>query len=1223
MKTAPILKRPLLSILLVALLNLGSAVWGDTIPFLFEPEDAAPPDTLLWATEPGVRYDLFSSDDLDAWDHVTGFPAMADSLVMSYGFPPEDRGFFQIVPIDEQPPVIVAQFPGADGFGVGRFTDLTIQLSDATSIAPDSIQLTVGSLGTFGQGAGELTFADNTITFDSGGDTALGAWGEIIAVSLTVADTLGNSGLLQWSFQLELESQVATNLFVFGSPAAQRAGQQVGPIATRALIGGPIRMGDPGDPWTIESVGPDRIVLAYTGATAPVFAVDGYLCNRTPASLDEIFYRKVTSTNDDSIGKKLTVFTKDVGLEEIITDGAFSTANEGLVFEVGADGTIVRAIERSADVSLGNLGYSLDGTTLHLKRQDGLDLLSVEFEQLHWWLNNCRFRTSIDLGLVDGLRRMEGVVEGDLDSAVIFNVNVALLGEALEDEIFDLPAASEPTLLVPLGPLAFALVKIDFKVRAEAEAAALLSFHAGYRQSGRVNGLGFRYDRPDFDWINNVNFSPTQVEPFSSQISGSLSLQLKLEPSVSFLVYGLAGAELALEPKAGVVFETDAQSALSGRMEAGVDVRLKPSGSALDWIRPQPSLSRTLVEGQWPLFSNQQSPSIISQPQNKVASIGSSVLFTCSVNQTTGVTWQWYQNGVAMPGQTKASLELANLAPHHAGVYSVRARVSGVTLQSTTASLTVLNNLSDLAIYFQYPIGDRQWKAEFRDYPAVSERNTLYPANPALDETTRAGKGAASGWYNYQDVGSWYPGYGIHPAEDWNKAGGDTGQPVFPVAGGKVVKISPANSGNIAGIGWDVVVEHRLAESIRKPGDSESCYSIYTHVSPRPDGSLVASLGDESAFPYQVGSSVSLSRPLGYIGATTGVSPHLHLEMRKKLPGKTITDSTSLYTVTGNGYFSDSSGAAAAFAAMQAEGIIDPSDFIDDHGGAATNNPATDGFALIPGGSFQMGDQSNPLVGFSDVRPVHSVYVSAFYMGKYEVTKELWDEVRAWGASNGYTDLPAGNGSYASKGANHPVHSISWYAMVKWCNARSQKEGLAPCYTVAGATYKTGSSTTVVCNWSANGYRLPTEAEWEKAARGGLSGKNFPWGDTITHSQANYYSSRSYSYDLSPTRGYHPTYAVGGNPYSSPVGSFAPNGHGLYDMAGNMWERCWDWWGSSYYSTSPGTDPRGPASGSYRVYRGGSWSDVANDCRAAYRIDYSPTNSYDGVGLRIARSSVP
>ena len=276
------------------------------------------------------------------------------------------------------------------------------------------------------------------------------------------------------------------------------------------------------------------------------------------------------------------------------------------------------------------------------------------------------------------------------------------------------------------------------------------------------------------------------------------------------------------------------------------------------------------------------------------------------------------------------------------------------------------------------------------------------------------------------------------------------------------------------------------------------------------------------------------------------------------------------------------------------------------------------GMVLIPAGSFSMGNALSATGdGNSDELPVHTVYVSAFYMDRTEVTKALWDEVRAWGLNNGYTDLPAGSG----KAANHPVQTINWYAMVKWCNARSQKEGRTPAYYTSAAQstiYKTGSvnvSNTWV-RWD-TGYRLPTEAEWEKAARGGASGRRFPWSDsdTIQHTRANYRSSATYVYDTSATRGYHPDYDDTGFPHTSPVGSFAANGYGLYDMAGNVWEWCWDWYGSSYYGSSPGSDPRGLVSGSERMDRGGSWGS-AYACRVANRHDRNPGFTYFYIGCR-------
>jgi formylglycine-generating enzyme len=272
--------------------------------------------------------------------------------------------------------------------------------------------------------------------------------------------------------------------------------------------------------------------------------------------------------------------------------------------------------------------------------------------------------------------------------------------------------------------------------------------------------------------------------------------------------------------------------------------------------------------------------------------------------------------------------------------------------------------------------------------------------------------------------------------------------------------------------------------------------------------------------------------------------------------------------------------------------------------------PLPAGMALVPSGSFTMGDAFGE--GSSDERPVHTVFVSGFYLDRSEVTKALWDAVKSWSSANGYSYDNAGSG----KAASHPVHSINWFDAVKWCNARSQREGRTPVYYANAAlteAYRVGQLAPYV-NWAANGYRLPTEAEWEKAARGGWASRRFPWGDTITHSNANYTSRANEPYDVSLTRGRHPAYSSGGDPCTSPAGSFAPNSYGLCDVTGNVWEWCWDWSGN--YGTVGETDPRGPASGAKRVNRGGSWYANADGCRLSDRSGLEATNRYDTLGFR-------
>lgn len=258
------------------------------------------------------------------------------------------------------------------------------------------------------------------------------------------------------------------------------------------------------------------------------------------------------------------------------------------------------------------------------------------------------------------------------------------------------------------------------------------------------------------------------------------------------------------------------------------------------------------------------------------------------------------------------------------------------------------------------------------------------------------------------------------------------------------------------------------------------------------------------------------------------------------------------------------------------------------------------GLVRIPAGSFQMGDN---LDNTAYALPVHSVYVDEFYIDKYETMHALWKEVYDWAVAKGYGFDNAGSNGSFGKGNNLPVVMVSWYDAVKWLNARSEKEGRTPVYYTDGAhttVYKAGriDLTNAQVKWYASGYRLPTEAEWEKAARGGLAGNRYPWGDELGTGNAND--------------------NMGG---TVPVGIYPPNGYGLYDMAGNVFEWVWDWGSESQaydWAVDGDQNPLGPDSSDKdtRIRRGGSYRYGSRQLMCSARMFRVPTYTAPYFGFR-------
>jgi sulfatase modifying factor 1 len=240
-------------------------------------------------------------------------------------------------------------------------------------------------------------------------------------------------------------------------------------------------------------------------------------------------------------------------------------------------------------------------------------------------------------------------------------------------------------------------------------------------------------------------------------------------------------------------------------------------------------------------------------------------------------------------------------------------------------------------------------------------------------------------------------------------------------------------------------------------------------------------------------------------------------------------------------------------------------------------------FVLVTGGPYSMGSGT----GIEPhEKPEHQVSVSSFYLGKYDVTFEDYDR---------YCDsmklMKPGDMGWGR--SFRPVIMVSWIDAISYCNWLSKKDHLVPCYMVNGNNIK----------WidTSSGYRLPTEAEWEYAARGGNNSKRTVYAGAEKPGDVAWYTANS-------------------DQKTQPVGQKAPNELGLYDMDGDVWQWVWDIYDGSYYQYSPSENPKGPTEGLYRVMRGGAWYNNASYITVSSRQNNTPDFRQNSVGIRLVRN---
>jgi murein DD-endopeptidase MepM/ murein hydrolase activator NlpD len=1103
---------------------------------------------LDWEAIPSQRYNLYATPDLEfvPWTNLTPAGLAFSNVIGSCSAPQGGTiQYYLVAQPDLDPPTVAELVPAANAVAVATNATISIALEDATGVDTQSLVLDVAGWAGLTSASPEISWSNNTVTFTP--PAALGAPGATLTNSLTIADAQGHVlSNYVWTFELAQVPEASGEFLALTAPPAIK---RTASGRLRTLPNVRPKAGTPA--LRIQAVGSNTVVFSYEGA--PPTITNGTRLVSFDAAYP--FYRAVVSNAVDEGLLLITAWTEDVSLDDVLDAGSFAAAD---LFP--------------ADPAPGPSPLKTVGKVLHVEFGGDLSGKVLKSDgDLKLWLPECTWAfvgdvdAAADIGIFSKLKSLDAAAKGKLTVHVKPEVLFHAATSGNDQLQLMAPATKIFGGMVGIVPV-WVTVTMELNALYEYDASVEGSVHAVVDMEKE---LEFAVQLRQKQWSHGAKNSPIVLdsEPVAWQLEGTAHAKVTIQPKVTVLVESLAGLWADFSPYAETAgqyqlnplqYDWALYAGLSANL--GIESRIWYGvwGDKPEW---------ELYSQRWPLWASHY-PNASAAPvfsgtfPHRTVPVGGSLTLSGWATGTPAPQYRWTYNGARIVGATAAEYVIPAARAGHAGTYAVQAYNSAGSVQaSCTVTVTSPSQGGKPRLAWPLPSGNPYTAhcVAVLDHDDTVGRVVAYNGevgsiDPVVDQSTTGYAKMSGVPFDLALVGGYVDHqpatlenthlfYDNHRGFDYPAV---LGTEIRAAAAGRLFAATGQTTAN-GGIWRNPTAAPTFNdESVYSWSKLHTFYILhggglstwYLHAS---DLSPTV-LQNIAANGY---ADVERGDVVGYVGAWGADGAHLHFGVRE----------TTGTAAGGN--------VTAVLVDPYGNSDTDYSEILWQEQ-PSPPGPVPADMVFVQGGTL-------PDIGNG------ALNVDSFLIGKYEVTWGEWKAVRAEATARGYDIGGVGDGC----ADNHPVHVI-WYHVVKWCNLRSEIEGRTPAYRVDGDVYRSGWNDDVAVNSAANGYRLPTDAQWEFAARGGTQSQGYEYSGGNDEGAVAWYWDNSGGAACN----------YNGNHGTWPVGGKAANELGIYDMSGNVWEWCFDWY--------PGYE------GTYRVLRGGSWDCGAYGCRSADRY-LSPT----------------